>query len=313
MAGQTLNYAFSLPVVDGSEDLWGDLLNQNWSDLDALLLAREQAHRDRSTHTGTQPLSTISDAGTAASRDVVTGSTDATAGRLLRVGSFGIGGFGAGEIVDFSVWRPNGFWAGPANPPNDGPPGKSGSRGVSFNIGSATYGVEFFSDVNTTAPAAEGLLIGRRWRAGMPNSNWVMFYHEGNIVGTVSQSGGTPTGAIIERGSNANGEYVKFADGTMFCSGSGITLDGVSQGYRKTLPYAAQFTLPPSFISTSISVNAIDWSTPADRDLVGYIGDEPADRSASSFMPYVRPINGSGFTVGATTSNCSYFAIGRWY
>lgn len=37
------------------------------------------------------------------------------------------------------------------------------------------------------------------------------------IVGTVSQSGGTPTGAIVERGSNANGEFVKYADGTMIC------------------------------------------------------------------------------------------------
>lgn len=39
-----------------------------------------------------------------------------------------------------------------------------------------------------------------------------------DLVGTVSQSGGTPTGAVIERGSNANGEYVKFADGTMICT-----------------------------------------------------------------------------------------------
>lgn len=35
-----------------------------------------------------------------------------------------------------------------------------------------------------------------------------------NLVGTVSQSGGVPTGAVVERGSNANGEYVRFADGT---------------------------------------------------------------------------------------------------
>jgi hypothetical protein len=38
------------------------------------------------------------------------------------------------------------------------------------------------------------------------------------IVGTVSQSGGVPTGAIIERGSNANGAFVKYADGTMICT-----------------------------------------------------------------------------------------------
>lgn len=37
------------------------------------------------------------------------------------------------------------------------------------------------------------------------------------IVGTVSQSGGTPTGAIVETGSNADGTYVRFADGTQIC------------------------------------------------------------------------------------------------
>lgn len=43
------------------------------------------------------------------------------------------------------------------------------------------------------------------------------FYQRNNILGTVSQSGGVPTGAIIERGSNANGDYVRFADGTQIC------------------------------------------------------------------------------------------------
>ena len=38
------------------------------------------------------------------------------------------------------------------------------------------------------------------------------------LLGTVSQSGGVPTGAIIERGSNVNGEYVRFADGTQICT-----------------------------------------------------------------------------------------------
>ena len=37
------------------------------------------------------------------------------------------------------------------------------------------------------------------------------------LLGTASQSGGVPTGAIIERGSNANGEYVRYADGTQIC------------------------------------------------------------------------------------------------
>jgi hypothetical protein len=50
----------------------------------------------------------------------------------------------------------------------------------------------------------------------LPDTSGEM-YNQGNILGTVSQSGGVPTGAIIERGSNANGEFVKYADGTMIC------------------------------------------------------------------------------------------------
>jgi len=48
----------------------------------------------------------------------------------------------------------------------------------------------------------------------------VRIYHTGNVIGTVSQSGGVPTGAIIERGSNANGEYVRLADGTQIATNS---------------------------------------------------------------------------------------------
>lgn len=42
-------------------------------------------------------------------------------------------------------------------------------------------------------------------------------YGPGNLLGTVGSASGVPTGAVIERGSNANGEYVRFADGTQIC------------------------------------------------------------------------------------------------
>jgi hypothetical protein len=42
-------------------------------------------------------------------------------------------------------------------------------------------------------------------------------YGRSNILGTVSQSAGVPTGAIIQRGANANGDFTRFADGTQFC------------------------------------------------------------------------------------------------
>jgi hypothetical protein len=41
-----------------------------------------------------------------------------------------------------------------------------------------------------------------------------------DIVGTVSQTAGVPTGALFETGTNANGRYTKYADGTMICTKS---------------------------------------------------------------------------------------------
>lgn len=38
-----------------------------------------------------------------------------------------------------------------------------------------------------------------------------------DMVGFVSQSGGMPTGAVIETGTNANGHYTRWADGTQMC------------------------------------------------------------------------------------------------
>lgn len=43
-------------------------------------------------------------------------------------------------------------------------------------------------------------------------------YSRGNILGPVAQSGGLPTGALIERGHNSGGHYARFADGTQICT-----------------------------------------------------------------------------------------------
>lgn len=78
-----------------------------------------------------------------------------------------------------------------------------------------------------------------------------------DILGTVSQSGGVPTGAIIEKGSNSNGEYVRFADGTQICrmvfSAAGaenknLTASGGLGGYRTSqnvVPFPASFAASP--------------------------------------------------------------------
>ncbi len=71
----------------------------------------------------------------------------------------------------------------------------------------------------------------------------VGMYRRANILGTVSQSGGVPTGAIIQRGSNANGEFVKYADGTQICMGQS------TMTFSNTNVIGASQTLPSAFIN----------------------------------------------------------------
>ena len=81
------------------------------------------------------------------------------------------------------------------------------------------------------------------------------YYNKANILGTVTQSGGVPTGAVFEYGSNANGSYIKYADGTMICwrvVSVTVTLDtsvGALFGSpaQSAINYPVEFAAAPSF------------------------------------------------------------------
>ena len=86
-------------------------------------------------------------------------------------------------------------------------------------------------------------------------------FRRGNVVGTVTQTAGTPTGAVIERGNNANGEYVRFADGTQIC---GTTIQGLASGpFTRTWPasFAANprtaATITAGVVSATVTVSNI--------------------------------------------------------
>ncbi len=72
-----------------------------------------------------------------------------------------------------------------------------------------------------------------------------------DILGTVSQAGGVPTGAIYEGGSNANGSYVRLADGTQICSSSLLTFTAGSTSV------GASWTFPASFVSPSLMFGTV--------------------------------------------------------
>ena len=88
------------------------------------------------------------------------------------------------------------------------------------NIGAASRGansdITSLTGMTTALSVAQGGTGGASQdlaRAGLGLKNAAV----ADIVGTVSQAVGLPTGAIMERGSNSIGEYARYADGTQVC------------------------------------------------------------------------------------------------
>ena len=119
-----------------------------------------------------------------------------------------------------------------------------------------------------------------------------VIYHESNILGTVSQSGGTPTGAVIEQGSNANGYYVRFADGTQICTaqwpvgGAGTTTASVFG----PATYPAGFSSAPRIVATN------DSSNNTNNAVVINVGTATFE-----------------FWVTVALDSVNFIAIGRWF
>jgi hypothetical protein len=109
-------------------------------------------------------------------------------------------------------------------------------------------------------------------------------------VGTVSESSGTPTGAVLEFGSNANGEYTKFADGTLICSRYNLAPNTVY-----SFPHAFATGTTPSVVTEFNNVNS-STATPYSYQSVRNVTNT---QYASSY------VSGSGYR--------NMIAHGRWY
>lgn len=129
-------------------------------------------------------------------------------------------------------------------------------------------------------------------------------YSRDSILGAVGQTGGVPTGAIIEVVTNANGTAVKFADGTMiarFVEASQRTITQ-AQGSLYLTATAPSFTFPVAFAAapdvvpfTTASANAPTWA-----------GNSGPNTTTTG------PIYGFSAT-NTATARLGYVAIGRWF
>ena len=127
-------------------------------------------------------------------------------------------------------------------------------------------------------------------------------YLKGTLLDTVAQDGnGVPTGGVIERGSNADGDYVRFADGTQICTSNDIPTGAISnqagalwQSNHLAWTFPAPFApgVPP--ILTGESGNTGAWPTFAPHGVLS------TGLKATALIQ---------ITVGLNLRLC---AIGRW-
>lgn len=133
-------------------------------------------------------------------------------------------------------------------------------------------------------------------------------YGPGNLLGAVTQSGGVPTGAVIEQGSNANGDYVRYADGTQMCweelFHNNTLAGGATASGTWTVP--AAFAGPPAVLASSYSAINITAAEQAAQRLRG-----AAAGTADGLSVYWALHNSSG----SSQSNARLYllAIGRWF
>ena len=188
--------------------------------------------------------------------------TDTTAGRLLKVGDGGILGAPPLAPADIGVtdnsiapgaWRNAGSGIVAAGLPAT----LAGSSNNYLFHHRRSAGNEVQMLLSEFAAQDADRTLWFRRRTGEPSTpwgGWKRVYDWGNLLGTVSQSGGVPSGAVIQRGSNANGEFVRFADGTQICTWlfnfPDVTVTTAAGAMFHT-GTELTWTFPASFVTTS--------------------------------------------------------------
>lgn len=260
---------------DGTGDPLRDAfvkVNENFAELESSVgsvsAANAAALRDRATHTGQQAIGTV-----AGLQSALDAKVDKVAGKGL-------------STEDYTTSEKNklaGVAAGAQVNTVTSVAGKTGA--VTLAKGDVGLGnVDNTADSVKPVSAAQAAAIAAR-------------YGKNNVLGTVSQSAGVPTGAVIERGSNANGEYVRFADGTQICT----IQSTFTQAAEVVWSYPAIFVAAPTYLSASIN----------HFDPRYYLVDTTATGGSSSATIYRSVRSTHAAVVDAFLVNC--VAIGRWF
>lgn len=232
-----------------------------------------------------------------AASEVAASTTEATVGKLFRVGDYGLGSnlipMTGGAQLSTRALR-TGLYTGQSSNIPDLPDltvqnhsllAMQADRGVSGT--QRTY-----LTVRGETAAAMKAWLGTHLNTS--TVEWSELYHNNNVVGTVTQVMGVPTGAIVQRGANTNGEYVKYADGTQVCWGVATS--------SASAEVAVLF--PAAFISTTTL-----------RLVFGVVSANNQVMAPRSNSKATSGFNLSVYTTGDTRIDrtVEYVAYGRWF
>jgi hypothetical protein len=187
---------------------------------------------------------------------VTQSTTDATQGRLLRVGDFGIGALEAAVLANIDdgamaggVFRTDAATVGTM------PPNAASGNGVLLHLRGGPV-----VDTNRRQIWAASFGVGddmwhRRRLASGTWTSWRRLYDSANILGAVAQSAGVPTGALRERISNANGRAERDFSGSMECWRENLSAASATIAFGSRFRSAdVTWTFPTAFVAGSTPV-----------------------------------------------------------
>jgi len=268
----------------------------------------------------TSPNSALQVEGLITGTAVTQSAIDTTAERLTKVGDFGIGNeFLTAETLDLDDLIQT---QGPtrilvtSTAAQGSPPGFSSVNFV-LNLSRSPSAGTRSAQLAFNSPGAGSNRLAIRGFGDSGITPWAEIYSSGNILGTVSESSGVPTGAIIQRGSNANGEFVRYADGTMQCWIKGTLVDHTAS-LSGTARLVGSWTFPATFSGGAETVAAsINLPAHSGANFVGctrtdVISWGSGDNSTTSTQISVF-FTGDVSTTNARIENMQANAFGRWY
>lgn len=132
-------------------------------------------------------------------------------------------------------------------------------------------------------------------------------YGPGNLLGAVGQMGGAPTGAVIERASTADGDYVRFADGTQICTHTlALPATDTAEGALFASASDAVWTFPAAFAAAPTVTGTAAGAMAAAAFLAPPLA-APAD-PATAFR-----CRACATAIDAAARSYGLIAIGRWF